>query len=63
MEKVVRKYKIGEEPDIIDDYFLLTYSQRLSVLKSIRTRFQYFNKKDHGTGFQRVYRIIAKARG
>lgn len=61
MEKVVRKYKLGEEPDIINDYLQLSFSQRLAVLQSIRARMQYFNKEDNGTRLQRVYRIIAKA--
>ncbi len=62
MEKVVRKYKLGEEPDIIDDYLLLSYYQRLKVLKSIRARIQYFKRVENGTRFQRVYRIITKTR-
>ncbi len=63
MEKVVRKYKLGEEPDIIEDYLTLSYTQKLNVLTSIRKRLNYFKKSEHGTGFQRVYRVITKTQG
>lgn len=60
MEKVVRKYKLGEEPDIIEDYLQLSYSERLNVLTSIRNRLNYFKKTSMEPDFREFIELLKK---
>ncbi len=64
MEKVVRKFKLGEEPDNDLEYWLTkTPQERLSALEEIRDlliRLQYNGVKP---GFQRVYRSFKRSQG
>lgn len=60
-KKVVRKYKLGEEPDIIEDYLQLSVQQRLDVLTSIRNRWIGFKgEQTDGEGLSRIRRVVTK---
>ncbi len=59
MNKVVEKYKLGEEPETDLAYWLtLTPNQRLAALEQMRQ--QYINMFLNGNRprFQGVYRVI-----
>lgn len=58
MDKVVKKYKLNNEPSDIDFWLTKTYTERLKALEDIRERYIQFFLNGHRPGFQRVYRVI-----
>ena len=64
MEKSVKIYSLGKEPETDLEYWLTkTPEERLTALEVIRQR--YIDLKYNGIrqGFQRVYRVIERKRG
>lgn len=55
MEKVVHKYKLGEEPNDLEFWLTKTPQERLAALHIIRERYINFFLNGHRSGFQRVY--------
>ena len=60
--KVVRKYRLGEEPDDLDYWLSRPYSERLRALFEIR-REHHAPRDLAGERLQRVYRIAKRSRG
>ena len=58
MEKVVRKYKLGEEPDDLDFWLSKSPQERLAALHILRERYIQFFLNGVRPGFQRVYSVI-----
>jgi hypothetical protein len=60
ISKVIKKYKLDEQP--IDFVFWLSrsYEERLDALEQIRKEYNSWRYKAE-QGFQRVYRIIKRA--
>lgn len=61
MEKVVHKYKLGEEPDDLTFWLQKTPLERLSALNILRERYISFFLNGHNPGFQRVYKLIKRS--
>ena len=62
MNRVVKKYHLGEEPETDLDYWLtLTPNQRLAALEQIRQHYINMFLNGNRPGFQRVYRVIKQA--
>ncbi len=57
IEKVVNKYKIGEEPSDYSFWKTRSYVERLTALEEIRKAYIAW-RYDAEPGFQRVYRVI-----
>ena len=56
IERVVRKYRLGEEPSMVDEYAHLSIDERLELFIDLRDRVikgQY----ETDPGFERVLRI------
>ena len=60
MEKVVRKYKLGEEQDDLQFWLTKTPQERLRALQVLRERYVDFFLNGVRTGFQRVYTITKR---
>ncbi|RJQ53870.1 MAG: hypothetical protein C4530_17550 [Desulfobacteraceae bacterium] len=59
MRKVVRKYKIKEQPKDFSFWQSKSYEERLDALEQIRE--EYNSWRYHAEqGFQRVYRIVKR---
>ncbi len=60
MDKVVRKFKLGEEPSDLEYWLTKTPQERLSALEEMRDL--TIRLMNHGTkpGFQRVCTIIKR---
>ena len=59
-ERVARKFRIGEEPSMVDEYARFTVDERLDLFLRLRQR---IIEDQYGTdpGFQRVYSIARRA--
>ncbi len=55
MEKVVKKYNLGEEPNDLDFWLTKTPQERLASLHIIRERYIKFFLNGNRPRFQRVY--------
>ena len=60
MEKVVRKYKLGEEPSDKEFWRTKTPQERLSALESLRDLYIKLVNNGVKPGFQRVYKVIKR---
>ncbi len=60
MEKVVRIYKFGEEPNDLDYWLTKTEAERLSALESLRDLTIKLTHNGLKPGFQRVYTIVKR---
>jgi len=60
MEKVVNKYKLGEEPKDRDFWITKSPEERLETLELLRQ--QIYTKDDIKQGLQRVIRIIKRSK-
>ncbi len=58
MEKIVKKYKLNEEPNDLDFWLTKSYVERLQALEQLREHYIQFFLNGHRPGFQRVYRVI-----
>jgi hypothetical protein len=58
VQKVVRKYKLGEEPNDLDFWLTKSYLERLQALEKLRENYIHIFLNGHRPGFQRVYRVI-----
>ena len=62
MEKVVRKYKLGEEPENDLEYWLTkTPQERLSALEELRDLLIILQYNGVKPRFQRVYRSFKRS--
>lgn len=61
MEKVVRKFKLGEEPSDLDYWLTKTAQERLSALEEIRDLTIRLLNNGLRPGFQRVYTVIKRS--
>ena len=57
IEKVVKKYKIDEQPNNFAYWKSKSYEERLAVLEEIRREYNQW-RYGPGQGFHRVYRVI-----
>jgi len=60
MEKVVHKYKLGEEPDDMDFWLTQTPQQRLSALEEIRDLYIKLTNNGIKPRLQRVCTITKR---
>jgi len=58
MEKIVHKYKLGEEPDDFEYWLSKMPEERLTALETIRKNHITFFYNGLNPGFQRVYRAF-----
>ena len=61
MEKSVRKFKLGEEPNDLDFWLTQTPKQRLSALEEMRDLSIKLTHNGIKPGFQRVYQVVKRA--
>ncbi len=60
MEKVVHKYKLGEEPDDLEFWLTQTEQYRLSALESLRDLYIKLANNGFKPRLQRVYTVITR---
>ena len=62
IKKIVKKYKMGEQPGDFAFWQTKSYHERLEALEQIRSEYNTwrYNAKQ---GFQRVYKIIKRKQG
>ncbi|NNJ98842.1 MAG: hypothetical protein HKP58_00360 [Desulfatitalea sp.] len=60
MTKVIKKYKINEQPNDFAFWRSRSYEERLEALEQIRKDYNSW-RYDAEQGLQRVYRIIKRA--
>ena len=60
MEKVVRKYKLGEEPSIRSYWLTKSHEERFSALEQLIRPESNRNEDETSARLQRVYRVISK---
>ena len=58
MEKVVKKYKLNEEPSDLEFWLTKSYIERLKALEILRQHYIKFFLNGDRSGFQRVYRVV-----
>lgn len=61
MEKVVHKYKLGEEPNDLDFWLTQTPQQRLAALESLRDLYIKLTNNGIKPRLQRVYTVIKRS--
>lgn len=60
MEKVVKKYRLGEEPSDLEYWLTKTPQERLSALEELRDLYIKLAYNGVKPGFQRVCTIIKR---
>jgi hypothetical protein len=60
MEKIVKKYKLGEEPSDLEFWMTKTPQERLAALQILRERYIQFFLNGVRARFQRVYSITKR---
>jgi hypothetical protein len=60
LKKVVKKYKLDEQPRDFQFWQSKSYEERLNALEQIRSEYNSW-RYDAEQGFQRVYRIVKRA--
>jgi hypothetical protein len=58
MEKVVHKYKLGEEPDDLEYWLTKTPQERLAAVEQLRINYIIIYGNGIIPRLQRVYRIV-----
>ena len=58
MEKVIHKYKLGEEADDLEYWLTKTPQERLSAVEQLRINYIKMFQNGVVTRLQRVYRIV-----
>lgn len=58
MDKVVKKYKLNEEPSDLNFWLTKSYTERLIALEQLREHYIQFFLNGHRSGFQRIYKVI-----
>ncbi len=58
MEKVVKKYKLNEEPNDLEYWLSKPYAERLRALEVLKENYINFFLNGHKPGLQRVYRVV-----
>ena len=61
MEKVVHKYKLGEEPNDLDFWLTQTPQQRLAALESLRDLYIKLTNNGIKPRLQRIYTVIKRS--
>ncbi|MBI1299919.1 hypothetical protein GC175_33765 [bacterium] len=59
VERVVRKYRVGEQPSEYSYWQTQSPEARIAALEQIRKQYNNW-KHDARPGFQRVYRIVKR---
>jgi len=59
VERVARKYRIGEEPSLVDEYARFTIDERLELFLRLRQRV-IEDLYGADPGFERVYSIVRR---
>ena len=60
MEKVIHKYKLGQEPNDLEFWLKKTPRERIAALNVLRERYVQFFLNGNNPGFQRVYTIAKR---
>jgi len=60
IDKVIKKYKIDEQPSDFSFWQTKSYEERLAALEQIRKEYNSW-RYDAEQGFQRVFRIVKRA--
>ncbi|WP_317898360.1 hypothetical protein [Aurantibacillus circumpalustris] len=58
MEKVIKKFKLSEEPSDLNFWLTKSYTERLAALEKLKEHYIQFFLDGNRPGFQRVYRVI-----
>ena len=61
MEKVIRKYKLGEESDDLTYWLTKSEIERLQALESLRDLYIKLISNGIKPGFQRVYTVVKRS--
>ena len=61
MEKVVHKYKLGEEPNDLEFWLTKTPQERLSALESLRDLYIKLTNNGIKPRLQRVYTVAKRS--
>ena len=61
MEKVVHKYKLGEEPNDLEFWLTKTPQERLAALESLRDLYIKLTNNGIKPRLQRVYKVIKRS--
>ena len=61
IEKIIKKYNIGEQPNDFAFWQTRPIEERIDALEEIRSEYNAWRYKDAEQGFQRVLRIIERA--
>ncbi len=62
MKRVVRKYRLGEEPKDSEFWQTRSYEERIEALERIRDEYNSWRYNADQQRFQRVYRVIKQKR-
>ena len=57
--KVIKKYKINEQPNDFEFWQSKSYEERLNALEKIRKEYNLW-RYNAEQGFQRIYRIVKR---
>ncbi|MGH8163587.1 MAG: hypothetical protein ACREP1_04550, partial [Rhodanobacteraceae bacterium] len=60
IERIVRKFRVGEEPSMVDEYARFTIDERLELFLRLRQR-AIEDRYGIDPGFERVYSIARRA--
>ena len=60
IDRVIKKYKINEQPNDFSFWQSKSYEERLEVLEQIRKEYNTW-RYNAEQGFQRVYKIVKRA--
>lgn len=60
IQKVVRKYKLGEEPKDLHRYLQLSDEDRIGIVEEIRREYHGWTHETEPR-LQRVYRVLKRA--
>lgn len=61
MEKVIKKYKLGQEPNDLDYWLTKSETERLEALESLRDLYIKLLNNGIKPGFQRVYNVVKRS--
>lgn len=63
MKRVLRRYRLGEEPDDCEFWQTRSYEERIRALEKIREEYNSWRYNADQQRFQRVYRVVKQERG
>jgi hypothetical protein len=59
IERVARKFRVGEEPSLVDEYAHFTIDERLEMFLRLRQR-AIEDRYGIDPGFEKVYRVVRR---